>query len=111
MQLNILMLIAGVSLIPVVDPETPPKPDHSQVIPQGYVTAIDSTEAVPKGWVECSKTHANKKCENLAKRFLEESPTSKVAPKYIVRLPDDGTVDDLNKFLDAAAASLNGIPK
>lgn len=54
----------------------------------------------PKGWTDCAQTHASKQCDELTKT----SGLPKGA-KWIIKLPENGSVDDLNKFLDQAAAS------
>lgn len=66
--------------------------------PQGTVLATAGD--LPKGWADCSKTHGATMCDELAKT----NPLPKGA-KMLIKLPANGSVDDLNKFLDDVAAS------
>jgi hypothetical protein len=64
--------------------------------PVGRVAAIMGS--IPQGWTDCEKTHAAEQCKAVA-----ESQGIK-DEKMIIKLPEDGSIEELNEFLDAMAA-------
>lgn len=79
---------------PVLAPPPPPPPSPGPQVG----TAVAMAGSIPKGWTDCEKTHAAKQCKTLTLQGHKDG-------KFIIKLPENGSVDDLNKFLDAAAAS------
>lgn len=89
-------LAPGQKDVKAVEAAPPPPPPMQP--PIATVMASMSTTP-PKGWAPCDKTHAADFCKQL----LASAPAPK-GQSYIVKLPEDGSMEKLNAFIDAAAA-------
>ena len=72
-----------------------PPPPPPMYPPVGTIRTTAS-KAVPSGYVDCKETKAADFCKTMAQQ-------SGADVQYMVKLPEDGSLDDLNTFLDAAA--------
>ena len=73
-----------------------PPPPPPMYPPVGTIRTA-AGKSVPSGYVDCKDT----KMDDFCKTMAEQSGAAGV--QYMVKLPEDGSVDELNTFLDAAA--------
>lgn len=102
---------------PVVAPPMVPLPKG----PPPGATLAYADSLIPKGWVSCEETHLAQACDDGFKPVLAPSATplppnpakqADVHTSYIVKLPENGSLDDLNALLDdAARVRTEGYPK
>lgn len=103
---------------PVKAPPPQPLPKGP---PPGATLAYAADSSIPKGWVACDETHLAQACTEGFKPVvapaatpLPPNPVKQADTKtaYIVKLPENGSLDDLNKLLDdAARARTEGYPQ
>lgn len=65
------------------------------VADRSYNSLMEMTP-VPPGFVDCAQTIIASNCEDYARKYAGSSGF-----RMVIKLPDGGTVDDLNEFLRA----------